>query len=225
MEYVITFDDGSEAYLAHHGVMGMKWGVRNAETQAKYAGGTGRAARKQDLRNSRYKQSSNIDKVTGDYFKANARINADRSSGKITKDQAKQQRIKAADAYEKNFYDARAKGRTERAAIKSEGKSDRAKARIMARAAGQNMYEKTTSKGAAYARRQSVGKRIAKGALLGTSGYASYNSARAAGKSRLSSMGYAAKGDFMGGSFAGYDAYAADQRRKAKKVTKAKYNN
>ncbi len=223
MEYVITFDDGSEAYLAHHGVLGMKWGVRNAETQARYAGGEGRAARKRDLRNSKARQSANIDQITGNYFKTNARISADQSANKLTKDQARQQRIKAADTYEKAFYDARAKGRNERAAIKAEGKSDRAKGRIMARAAGQNAYEKASSKGAGYARRQSVGKRVAKSVLLGASGYTSYNSARAAGKNRLSSMGYAVKGDFMGGSLVRYDAYAADQRRAAKKATKAQY--
>ena len=36
-EYVFTFEDGSEV-LAHHGVKGMKWGVWNAETRARYAG-------------------------------------------------------------------------------------------------------------------------------------------------------------------------------------------
>ena len=41
MDILLTFEDGSSAYLEHHGVIGMKWGVRNAETQAKYAGGTG----------------------------------------------------------------------------------------------------------------------------------------------------------------------------------------
>ena len=28
MDYLVTFNDGSEAYLAHYGVAGMKWGVR-----------------------------------------------------------------------------------------------------------------------------------------------------------------------------------------------------
>lgn len=36
MEYLVTFDDGSSAFLAHHGVKGMKWGRWNAETKAKY---------------------------------------------------------------------------------------------------------------------------------------------------------------------------------------------
>ena len=37
MEYMLTFEDGSDGYLAHHGVQGMKWGVWNAETRARYA--------------------------------------------------------------------------------------------------------------------------------------------------------------------------------------------
>lgn len=41
MVYKITFTDDSTACLSHHGVKGMHWGVRNAETQAKYAGGKG----------------------------------------------------------------------------------------------------------------------------------------------------------------------------------------
>lgn len=41
MELNPIFSDGRDEFLAHYGVMGMKWGVRNAETQRKYAGGKG----------------------------------------------------------------------------------------------------------------------------------------------------------------------------------------
>jgi hypothetical protein len=46
MDYILTFEDGSDAYLSHHGVKGMKWGVRNAETLKRYASGPGRMGRK-----------------------------------------------------------------------------------------------------------------------------------------------------------------------------------
>jgi hypothetical protein len=38
MEYLLSFDDGSEAFLAHYGIKGMKWGKWNAETRARYTG-------------------------------------------------------------------------------------------------------------------------------------------------------------------------------------------
>lgn len=42
MDYKFTLEDESEV-IAHHGVKGMKWGIRSAETLAKYAreGGAG----------------------------------------------------------------------------------------------------------------------------------------------------------------------------------------
>lgn len=38
MEYRVVFVDGTDGYLEHFGVKGMKWGVWNAETRARYLG-------------------------------------------------------------------------------------------------------------------------------------------------------------------------------------------
>ncbi len=37
MEYLVYYSNGEEGYLSHSGVKGMKWGVWNAETAAKYS--------------------------------------------------------------------------------------------------------------------------------------------------------------------------------------------
>ena len=37
MEYVLRYTNGLSRYLIHSGVKGMKWGVWNAETAAKYS--------------------------------------------------------------------------------------------------------------------------------------------------------------------------------------------
>lgn len=39
--YILTFEDGSKAYLEHYGVKGMKWGVWNEETRSRYSVGPG----------------------------------------------------------------------------------------------------------------------------------------------------------------------------------------
>lgn len=36
MDYKLTFEDGSDAILTHHGVKGMHWGIWNPETRARY---------------------------------------------------------------------------------------------------------------------------------------------------------------------------------------------
>lgn len=43
MLYKLTFEDGSNGYLAHHGVKGMKWGVWNDETRARRLGSANNA--------------------------------------------------------------------------------------------------------------------------------------------------------------------------------------
>ena len=63
MEFKVTFEDGSSAYLEHHGVMGMHWGVRNAQTQAKYASGNGGQLRGKGSRPYSSKKSSSSDSM------------------------------------------------------------------------------------------------------------------------------------------------------------------
>lgn len=47
MEVIYDYlNDYSEDYLAHYGVKGMRWGIRNAETMRKYYGGSRRGLKK-----------------------------------------------------------------------------------------------------------------------------------------------------------------------------------
>ena len=68
MDYLLTFEDGSEGYLAHHGVKGMKWGVWNAETASRYSGGRGHRAiaRANKKVNKAFGKYENAVKTTGE---------------------------------------------------------------------------------------------------------------------------------------------------------------
>lgn len=61
MPYKLTFEDGSDGYLAHHGIKGMKWGVWNDETRARRTG----------VHATRRQQDRQLKKVNKSYEKAN----------------------------------------------------------------------------------------------------------------------------------------------------------
>lgn len=55
-----------QSYLKHYGVLGMKWGVRNADTLRKYSGGFGSRLRKKRLEKARdasYRDSEDLRKA------------------------------------------------------------------------------------------------------------------------------------------------------------------
>ena len=58
MEYLIHYSDGSERYLSHYGIKGMKWGVWNEETKARRSG-KGKDTGLNNIKNAR---NSNLDK-------------------------------------------------------------------------------------------------------------------------------------------------------------------
>ncbi len=62
--YKFTFEDGSEA-LMHHGTKGMKWGVWNSETSARYRGHGGKSSERLFVSGS----SKTQDKESGYYRK------------------------------------------------------------------------------------------------------------------------------------------------------------
>ena len=84
----MIFEDGSES-LSHHGIKGMKWGVWNAETAAKYKGGdnstirgarkTASAANKLDMR--RAVEIGKAQKENKEAFKAGIKADKYRAKG------------------------------------------------------------------------------------------------------------------------------------------------
>ena len=112
MQFKLTFEDGSDGYLEHFGIKGMHWGVRNAETMARYAReGTGPKPSKRQVKKAIKQSKRQYRKETGEWRttgKNQAKIDKDfrktydtdqkineykttmkESSSKIDKEQAK----------------------------------------------------------------------------------------------------------------------------------------
>lgn len=52
MDYLIHFSDGSDAVLAHHGILGQKWGVRRYQNQDGTLTATGKKRQLRDLKSA-----------------------------------------------------------------------------------------------------------------------------------------------------------------------------
>ncbi len=202
MEYVVHFDDGSEAYLAHHGVMGMKWGVRNAETQAKYAGGNG-GQRQYRLasRGDRYSQS-----VTNTRRAYNARQSRAKQAAKVGL-----LGISGSRAY--NTSRSRGLSRADSLQNATLGEVYISGVKNKQRKLGttQTRISESARKRASYSNKQSLGKQTAKLMLGGTVGAIAYDTARSRGLSRV---GAAAATAAFGGLVQPM-AYESDRKRRA----------
>lgn len=79
MEYFLVYANGDSAYLTHSGVKGMKWGVWNSETRARYAGDKGSAKFNKDM-SKLDKLETRRAKYAGETKALNREINASSKS-------------------------------------------------------------------------------------------------------------------------------------------------
>lgn len=203
MEYVITFDDGSSAYLAHHGVLGMKWGQRNAETQAKYAGGSGGQRRyRLAQRGNEYGQA-----VTNTRRAYNAKQSRGKQAAKVAL-----LGISGSRAY--NTSRSRGLSRAESLQNAALGEAYIAGVKHKQKKAGTTKTKISDSARlrSEYANSQSTGKQIAKLALGGSIGTIGYDTMRSRGASRLGAAGTTAL--LGGGGVAGLNRAGEDYGKK-----------
>lgn len=98
MEYLVTFENGTEGYLSHHGVKGMSWGIWSPTTVRKYKQGNGGSNV-----SSRWKKSDGAVKGTSD---KNAKSKKNAASSKKVEtviDEGKKWKLKE-DPLHKGYY-------------------------------------------------------------------------------------------------------------------------
>ena len=172
MDYKITFEDGESAYFEHHGVKGMHWGVRNAETQAKYAGGKGGQRQ--------YRLASRGDKYSQAVTNQRRAYNARQSKGKQV---AKVGLLGVSGSRAYNTSRSRGLSRVDSLYNASLGEAYIAGVKHKQRKAGTTKTKVSASaaRRGKYSNSQSTGKQIAKYALLGPAGSMAYDTARSRG--------------------------------------------
>jgi hypothetical protein len=169
MDYILTFEDGSDAYLSHHGVKGMKWGVRKE--------------RKAAIQNARLNKANSANEAYTNYVNEGNKIRTNRKMKAISRKEAGQQHRENALRYNKSITKAVNNKNIEMAKAKGIGKSTKTQNKYMRKAEVKNALNNYYLKGSEYALKQSTAKSLAKSYTMGA-GTAPYNAARALGKSR-----------------------------------------
>lgn len=173
MDYILTFDDGSEA-LAHYGVKGMKWGVWNEETRRRHASAGNGTFYKKAQRGDKYGQS-----VTN-------RRRAYNANQPKSKQIAKVALMGFSGAHGYNTARSRGLSRADSAQAAMLGplyaQGVKHKQRKMKKT--DPMVSKAAKERADYAKNESLGKSMVKSGLLGAPGAVAYNSVKARTKSR-----------------------------------------
>lgn len=78
MEYIVSFEDGSEGYLAHHGIKGQKWGVRTKGYVKKGLRNVGGAKSSQNPSKTSFRAARQQKKI--DKYAAKVRRNKDKAA-------------------------------------------------------------------------------------------------------------------------------------------------
>lgn len=198
MSMIITFDDGSTAYLEHHGVIGMHWGVHNAETKARYAGGKG-GQRRYRLASygSKYGQA-----VTNQRRAYNAKQSKAKQVAKVGL-----MGVSGSRAY--NTSRSRGLSRSESLTNALLGEAYIAGVKHKQKKAKSTNVKISDSAAlrSKYSNKQDAGKEVAKMFLLGPLGATAYNTTRSHNKSQAEAAVSGVLTAYTGIPFAQYDAY------------------
>ena len=199
MAYIVEFQDGTGAYLEHHGVKGMHWGVRNAETQAKYAGGTNGQRR--------YRLATSGDKYSQAVTNQRRAYNAKQSRAKQV---AKVALMGPAGAHGYNTARSRGLSRSEALTNGMVGGvfyAQGVKAKQRKAGTTKTKISKSARMRSQYSNSQSTGKEIAKVALMGPIGATQYNTMRSQNRDRGEAAVHGIIGSSTGIPYAQYVSY------------------